>query len=91
MSGYAREQKSNNARCPFGTAQTSGARPGKAAGARRASIECLDRPGYTGTSIETVVEQSGMSRGWGLNQFQARPALMTATTHAAIQTIIDDV
>jgi len=32
-----------------------------------------------------------MSRGWVLHQFQARLALMTATTHAAMQTIIDDV
>ncbi len=56
-----------------------------------ASIECLNRLGYAGTSIETVMEQSGMSRGSVLNQFPTRLALMTSTIETAMQMMVTDV
>lgn len=56
----------------------------------RAAIDCLHDLGYAGTTIETVMARSGLSRGSVLNQFPTRLALMTATSEAAMQEMIAD-
>ncbi|HAY07004.1 MAG TPA: TetR/AcrR family transcriptional regulator [Hyphomonas sp.] len=56
----------------------------------RAAIGCLHDLGYAGTTIETVMARSGLSRGSVLNQFPTRLALMAATSEAAMQAMIAD-
>lgn len=48
-----------------------------------ATIACLNARGYAGTSIETVMDEAGISRGSVLNQFPTRLDLMIgAADHA---------
>lgn len=55
----------------------------------RAAIGCLHDLGYAGTTVETVMARSGLSRGSVLNQFPTRLALMAATSEAAMQEMIE--
>lgn len=52
------------------------------------TITCIVRMGYTATSIEDVLIQSGLSRGSVLHQFPNRVALMVATAEKAMQRVI---
>lgn len=49
-----------------------------------AAIECLCERGYAATSIETVMERAGVSRGSVLHQFPTRIALITGAVEAAM-------
>jgi AcrR family transcriptional regulator len=56
----------------------------------QAAIACLNELGYAGTTVETVMKRSGLSRGSVLNQFPTRFALMAATSEAAMHEMIED-
>ncbi|MBA3067355.1 MAG: TetR/AcrR family transcriptional regulator [Hyphomonas sp.] len=53
------------------------------------AIRCLHALGYAGTSIEAVMEETGISRGSVLNQFPTRIALMTAAIETAMQAMVE--
>jgi AcrR family transcriptional regulator len=53
-----------------------------------AAIECLNNLGYAGTSVEAVLEQSGLSRGSVLNQFPTRIDLMAGAIQAAMEAMV---
>lgn len=55
-----------------------------------AAIGCLNALGYAGTTVESVMARSGLSRGSVLNQFPTRLALMAATAETAMQAMIED-
>lgn len=55
-----------------------------------AAIVCLNRYGYAGTSVETVMEEAGLSRGSVLNQFPTRIALMTGVIEASLVIMLKD-
>ena len=55
-----------------------------------ASIVCLNRFGYAGTSIEAVMEEAGLSRGSVLNQFPTRLALMIGVIEASLAIMLND-
>ncbi|MEQ9317265.1 MAG: TetR/AcrR family transcriptional regulator [Henriciella sp.] len=52
------------------------------------AISCLHAHGYAGTSIETVMEKTGISRGSVLNQFPTRLDLMIAAVDAAMHAMV---
>lgn len=54
-----------------------------------AAIECLCERGYAATSIETVMERAGVSRGSVLHQFPTRIALITAAVEAAMDQMME--
>lgn len=54
------------------------------------TIRCLNSLGYAGTSIEAVMEETGISRGSVLNQFPTRVALMSAAIEAAMLAMVSD-
>ncbi len=54
------------------------------------AIRCLNSLGYAGTSIEAVMEETGISRGSVLNQFPTRVALMSAAIEAAMLAMVSD-
>lgn len=55
-----------------------------------ASIICLNRFGYAGTSVETVMEEASLSRGSVLNQFPTRIALMKGVIEASLEIMLMD-
>jgi len=54
-----------------------------------AAIECLCERGYAATSIETVMERAGVSRGSVLHQFPTRIALITGAVEAAMDQMME--
>lgn len=54
-----------------------------------AAIECLCERGYAATSIETVMERAGVSRGSVLHQFPTRIALITCAVEAAMDQMME--
>lgn len=54
------------------------------------TIRCLNSLGYAGTSIEAVMEETGISRGSVLNQFPTRVVLMSAAIEAAMLAMVSD-
>lgn len=53
-----------------------------------ASIVCLNRLGYAGTSVETVMDEARLSRGSVLNQFPNRIALMAGVIEASLDSLL---
>ncbi|MFN3910835.1 TetR family transcriptional regulator [Hyphomonas sp.] len=53
------------------------------------AIRSLHALGYARTSIEAVLEETGLSRGSVLNQFPTRIALMTEAIQTAMQEMVD--
>ena len=54
-----------------------------------AAIECLCERGYAATSIETVMERAGVSRGSVLHQFPTRIALIAGAIEAAMDAMME--
>lgn len=54
-----------------------------------ATVRCLQRNGYAGTSVEAVIAGAGVGRGSVLNQFPTRVDLMAATAQVAMKRMID--
>lgn len=54
-----------------------------------ASIKCIVQMGFTATTIEHVMAESGLSRGSVLHQFPNRVALMVATAERAMRRVMD--
>ena len=52
------------------------------------TVHCLNTLGYAGTSIEAVMEETGISRGSVLNQFPTRAALMAAAIETAMLAMV---
>lgn len=55
-----------------------------------AAIECLSERGYAATSIEAVMERSGISRGSVLHQFPTRLDLILSAVEAAMEAMMAD-
>ncbi len=53
-----------------------------------ASIVCLNRLGYAGTSVENVMDEARLSRGSVLNQFPNRIALMAGVIEASLDSLM---
>ncbi|MEM6416085.1 MAG: TetR/AcrR family transcriptional regulator [Pseudomonadota bacterium] len=52
-----------------------------------ATIECLNKYGYAGTTISMIVDEAGVSRGAHLYHFESKAALLVATTEALIKRV----
>lgn len=50
-----------------------------------ATIVCLARDGYAGTTISTIIEQAEVSRGAPIHHFPTKAALIEASANALIQ------
>jgi AcrR family transcriptional regulator len=55
----------------------------------QSAIECLCEKGYAATSIEAVMERSGVSRGSVLHQFPTRIALIAGAIEAAMDQMME--
>lgn len=54
-----------------------------------AAIECLCERGYAATSIETVMDRAGVSRGSVLHQFPTRISLIAGAIEAAMDAMME--
>lgn len=54
----------------------------------KATISCLHENGYGGTTVETVMAKTGVSRGSVLNQFANKVVLMTETADESLRALI---
>jgi AcrR family transcriptional regulator len=54
-----------------------------------ATIDCLHRRGYAGTTIDAVLGEAGLGRGSVLNQFPNRVALIAGAFTRAMQAMFD--
>ncbi|MEM6415621.1 MAG: TetR/AcrR family transcriptional regulator [Pseudomonadota bacterium] len=52
-----------------------------------ATIECLNKYGYAGTTISVIVNEAGVSRGAHLHHFESKAALILAASEAIMKKV----
>ena len=53
----------------------------------KATIDCLEKYGYAGTTISSIVAEAGVSRGAHLHHFESKAALIRAAADDLMRTI----